>query len=42
MRKQQKDIKAKRFLNEKDFDNSNLALEMRQRDNARNKNKKHI
>jgi len=27
MRKQQENIEAKRFLDEKDFDNNNLALE---------------
>jgi len=42
MREQQKDIEAKRFLSEEDFDSSNLALETRQRNNARNKNKKHV
>jgi len=42
MRKQQEDTRAKRFLNEKDLNNNNLALEMRRRDNARDKNKRYI
>jgi len=42
MRKQQEDIKAKRFLNKEDFNDSNFALETHQRSNARNKNKRHI
>jgi len=29
MREQQEDIKAKRFLDEEDFDDSNLALKTR-------------
>jgi len=41
MREQQEDIKAKRFLDEKDLNNSNLAPKTRQRNDARNKNKKH-
>jgi len=42
MRKQQEDIEAKRFLSEKDFNDSNLALETRRRNDARNKNEKHV
>ncbi len=41
MREQQEDIKAKRFLDEEDFDDSNLALKTRWRNDARNKNKRH-
>jgi len=41
MREQQKDIEAKRFLNEEDLDSNHLALEMRRRNNARDKNKRH-
>jgi len=41
MRKQQKDIKAKRFLDEEDLDSSNLTPKTRQRNNARDKNKRY-
>jgi len=41
MREQQENIKAKRFLGEKDLDNSNLAPRTRRRDNARDKSERH-
>jgi len=41
MREQQEDIEAKRFLNEEDLNNSNLASRMRQRNDVRDKNKRH-
>ncbi len=41
MREQQEDIEAKRFLSEENLDDSNLALETRQRDNVQDKNKRH-
>jgi len=41
MREQQEDIKTKRFLNEKNLDNSNFALETHRRNNARDKSKRH-
>jgi len=41
MRKQQKDIKTKRFLSKKDLDSSSLASRTRQRNDARDKDKKH-
>jgi len=42
MREQQENIEAKRFLSEKDLDGNNFALETHRRNNARNKNKRHI
>jgi predicted transcriptional regulator len=33
---QQEDIEAKQFLSKKDFNNSNLALETRRRNNTKN------
>jgi len=42
MRGQQEDIEAKRFLDEEDLDDSNLALKMRRRDNARDKSERHV
>jgi len=42
MRKQQEDIEAKRFLSEEDLDDNNLASKMRRRNDARNKNEKHV
>jgi len=42
MREQQEDIEAKRFLSEEDLDGSNFALETHRRDNARDKNKRHV
>jgi len=41
MREQQEDIEAKRFLSEKDLNNSNFASKMRRRNDAQDKNEKH-
>lgn len=42
MRRQQENIRAKQFLSKKNLDKSNFALRMRRRNNAQNKNKKHV
>ncbi len=42
MREQQEDIEAKRFLNKENLDNNNFALETHRRNNARDKNKRHV
>jgi len=42
MREQQEDIKAKQFLSEKDLDDNNFAPRTRRRNDARDKNKRHI
>jgi len=42
MREQQENTRAKRFLNEKDLDNSNLAPKTRQRNDVRDKNKRYV
>jgi len=42
MRKQQEDIEAKRFLGEEDLNNNNFASKTHRRNNARDKNEKHI
>jgi len=41
MREQQEDIEAKRFLGERDRDDSNFALRTHRRNNARDKSKRH-
>jgi len=42
MREQQEDIAAKRFLDEEDLNDSNFALRTRRRNNAQDKNERHV